>query len=170
MASPTLPARLRITSYTPITNGPGGTIGQDLIFRLKAAKTLYDLTDSGKVLVFPSLFSELLVFSIVRYSITVVGVVLENSVAHTAHALSTGVEHDPDYIDMEEACLAWNNQAPATLPQLELRYDGTNWRVYKGVIQTLTLVKNAGHEEVDFSLRFAVEWSSTNPTLREWSS
>ena len=70
---------------------------------------------------------------------------------------------------MEEMAVLWNHAAPDTLPRLEIQYDGANWRVYEGVIQELTLSRVAGHMEVPFRLVFAVVWSVTNPTLREWS-
>jgi hypothetical protein len=176
VASPTRDARLRIKDYVPIPKGPGGTSGQDLILRLQATRIQKDLTDGASILSYVGYNpSDTLSYSIVQFIITVTGIVIDD-VTHTAHPLTTGVEHVPDFIDLEEAAIAWNNQAsnfatdPDKAPQLEIQYDGANWRVYKGAILSMVLKRTAGHVAVDFTLQFAVAWSLDNPTLREWIS
>ena len=140
--------RLRIPNYTLIPEGPlTGSSGKDIIFRLQASRIQKDVDDSAQVLVFYGRNSEVLGFSQIKMIITVTGVVLEDG-AHVAHPVTTAVEHDPDFVDMEEAAVAWNNAAtPETLgdlvPQLEIEHGAAGaFRVYKGLIGTMELVRS----------------------------
>lgn len=168
MASPTYDARIRLNEYQPIRQGNGGS-AKDLIFRLKVTRSQKDLTDGAKVLSTGDFYTNTLVFSQVRFIITLEGVVVEDG-THSAHPVSASTEHDPDWIDLEEMGVLWNSDVPDNFPQLEIQYNGSAWRVYKGVIQELTLLKTAGHKQANFKLVFGVVWSADNPTLREWSS
>ncbi len=168
MASPTLDARIRINTYQPIPLGLGGS-ATDIIFRLKVSRIQKDISDGTTVLALPAFLTSTLGFSIIRFMITLDGVIVEDG-SHSAHPVSTSTEHDPDWIDMEEMAIMWNNDVGDTLPQLEIQHSGADWRTYKGVIQQVTLHKRAGHRQVDFKLVFGVVWSSDNPTLREWST
>ncbi len=176
MASPGRAVRLRIPSYLAIDGASATDTGKDLIFILQVSRVQRDITDGGMVLNFAGLNNASLDFSILRYVITLNGYIEQTPLAHTAHPLLTGVEHAPDWIDMEEAALTFNNQAKpggvlATIPSLELNYgtQGDTFRVYKGVIQSLEMVRREGKTQVVFTLVFAVVWSDTDPTLREWA-
>lgn len=176
MPSPSRAVRLRIPSYLAIEGAPSGDTGKDLIFMLKVPRVQRDISDGGMILNFAGLNNAPLDFSIIRYVITLSGYIEESTLAHTDHPLLTGVEHEPDWIDMEEAALTFNNQASpggalSTIPSLELNYgtQGDAWRIYKGVIQSLEMVRLEGKTQVDFTLVFAVVWSDVNPALREWA-
>ncbi len=183
MASSVRSVRLRIPSYTTIPEGSGGTAGKDIIFALKANRVQKNLTDGAKVLVYYGRNSNTLSFEIMKFAITVTGVLTDEPGSsssdplpiHANHPLTTAVEHVPDFIDMEEAAVLWNNATTPDgnanlMPQLEIEQgrNGT-FRVYKGLIREMTLTKYAGKIAADFSLMFDVVWSDETPTLREWA-
>ncbi len=174
MPSPTRDARLRIPSYTVIPEGLLDSTAKDLIFSLKVHRIQKDITDGADVLVYYSRNSIPLSFSIIRFVITIEGVVLEDG-SHVDHPLTTATEHQPDYVDMEEAALLWNNAATPDgdldlMPQLEIEHGAAGaFRIYKGLIREMELVRETGRSEVDFKMVFDVAWSESNPTLREWS-
>lgn len=177
MASPTRPARLRIPYYNYIAGTSSSDDGKDIILTLKAARIQRDIANGADILNFPGLQNSPLAFGIIKYIITVSGVFEETELAHSSHPVTTSTEHDPDWIDFEEAALTFNNAArpggPLTyMPSLEIDYGahGDAWRIYKGVIQSLELVRREGSTNCEFTLIFAVAWSDSNPTLREWSS
>ncbi len=176
MASPGRAVRLRIPSYLAIEGASATDTGKDLIYILQAERIQRDITDGGRVLSFAGRNNVTWAFSILRYAITINGTFEENLQEHTIHPLLTAVEHEPDWIDMEEATITWNNQAKpngadAITPSLELNYgtQGDAFRIYKGVIKELEMVREEGKTEVAFKLVFEVVWSDTNPTLREWA-
>jgi hypothetical protein len=173
---PTTATRLRIPNYQTIEHGPGGTEGKDIVFALQVSRIQRDITDGAQVLAYNNFQSSLFCYSIVRMVITVSGTLIEDSSAtHTAHPVTDAIEHSPDFIDMEEAAVCWNNGArPGVddldlLPRLEITHDGSSYRVYRGVITKLTMVRAEGRSAVDFNLVFAVAWAEDSPTLREWS-
>lgn len=190
MPSPVLSARLRIPRYRAYAqardNLPVLSTGPDLIFRLQVERIQKEIRDQARILVFPSFESEPLSFFMIQFVIKLHCRIPEDG-THTAHPLTTSVEHDPDWVDLEEASVLWNNgaqtQAPDNdYPQLELQY-GENydvsvspapalddWRVYKGVILELVLTKQAGFRMNRFELLFGVAWTSTLPGLREWAT
>lgn len=181
MASPTRSARLRIPSYTSIKGGSSSDDGKNIILNLNLTRVQRDISDGAMILNFASFNETSLNFSILRYAITINGVIEETAAAHTAHAVSTGTEHEPDWIDLEEAAITFNNAAKPggsldEVPSLELNYGefGDEWRVYKGVIQSLEMVRREGVTQVDFTLVFNVVYKGTDPspvpTLRQWST
>jgi len=166
---PDLDARLRITNYNAITGAPAGDDGKDLIFLLKANEIQKDIRDGAILTPLPGYAGALIIaFSQVRYTITVRGRV-QNS-GHSAHPVLTGVAHDPDVTDLEEAALTFNNNAAVTPAQLEIQQDEgvTGFRVYRGSIISLVLQHPPAREAVDFILIFAVQWTTSNPTFRGW--
>ena len=172
MASPVRNARLRINPYKPLTAGADAT--KDLIVRLKVGRIQKDISDGAMVIQHADQFQSTgLSFQIVQYVITLDGVLVEDN-SHTAHPLTTSVEHDPDFVDLEEILVMWNNDFDvddfSTYPTLEIEHDGVNgFRSYVGVIQGGELVQRAGHSEVSFKLRFGVTWDAKdNPGIREW--
>lgn len=170
MPAQTFDARLRITSFTAPALAGTGDNGKDLIFDLKCSRVQRDLSDSVRTLVMPRLRGGVTVpMTTVAYTIALTGVVDERG--HSDHAVSSGVAHEPDMVDLEEAAVSWNLEAPGQLVHLELDYNGQSWRVYQGLIQQLTMVREAGRSEVDFILVFTVLWDpETNPGIREWAS
>ncbi len=175
MASPTRDCRLRIPRYTVIPEGLlGGSSTKDLIFSLKARRIQKDIADGGQIINLYGRNAIPLSFSIIRFVITVDGSIVEDG-THSDHPVTTAEEHVPDWVDMEEAAVLWNNAAtpdgnPNLTPQLEIEHgiDGA-FRVYKGLIRELELVRYGGKSQVDFKLLFEVAWSTSNPTLREWA-
>ena len=168
MASPLRNARLRITQYTPIPDGPGGDATKELILRLKVSRVQKDISDSAVAVVLAQFKALPLAFSQVRFMITIEGVVTDD-ISHSAHPLADGVEHDPDLVDLEEACITWNNNAPTVLPILEIEHDGNSFRTYAGVIAGFEWTKVASKAEIRYKMQFAVVWSPTDfPGIREW--
>ena len=178
MASPTRAVRLRIPNYQPFDTDPDAVItGKDLILRLKVSRIQKEMSDGAQALVFPFFEGTIVSYEMVRMIITLTGSVLEDG-AHGAHPVIDAVEHDPDFIDLEETVVLWNNRVrpadktPANLnlfPQLEIdTVDG--FRIYKGAISKLELTRREGKEQVDFVLQFAVAWSEDSPPLREWGT
>ena len=172
MASPVRNARLRINPYKPLTAGADAT--KDLIMRLKVSRIQKDISDGAMVIQHADQFQSTgLSFQIVRYTITIDGVLLEDN-THSAHPLTTATEHDPDFVDFEEMLVMWNNDFGiddfSTYPTLEIEHDGINgFRTYVGVIQGGELVQRANRIEVGFKLRFGVTWDAkSSPGIREW--
>lgn len=183
MASPTRSARLRIPSYTVIPGGNSADEGKDIILLLNVNRVQRDISDGTMVLNFAGFNETTLGFSIIRFVITLSGTIEETSGGHTAHldaALET-LGHGPDWIDMEEAAITFNFAASpggslSEVPSLELNYGEFNdeWRVYKGVVQTLEMVRREGSTQTDFTLVFSVVYKGTDktplPALRQWST
>ncbi len=169
MASPLRNARIRVNPYAPITDGPGGDATKELVFRLKISRIQKDITDGASVVNVAGFSALPLDFSIIRFIITLDGVVQDDK-NHTAHPLSDGVEHDPDLVDLEEACITWNNGAPDVLPILDIEHDGDGFRSYKGLFMGFEFTKRASVSEISFKIQFAVIWDAADsPGLREWS-
>ena len=173
MASPVRNARIRVSPYKPLTAGADAT--KDLIVRLKASRIQKDISDGAQVLQHADQFQSTgLSFQIVQYVITLEGVLTEDN-AHSAHPLTTATEHDPDYVDLEELLVLWNNDFDiddfSTYPRLEIEHNGVDgFRTYVGVIQGGEVIQRAGHAEVSFKIRFGVTWDAKdNPGLREWN-
>lgn len=175
MASPTRNARLRIPSYAAPDGFPTGDDGKDLIFRLKARRIQKNLSDGAQTVALSYYNFITLSYSMVKFTITLEGVVEEfDADRHSSHPVSSGTEHDPDWIDLEEAAALWNNQArpgaaDASVPSLEIEHDGSGFRTYKGVITMVEMTRREGESFPQLRLVFDVVWSDTNPTLREWS-
>jgi hypothetical protein len=166
-------AQLRIPSYVPLAKGSGGDTGNDLIFALKVSRIQKDISDGATALIFPGFENALLGYSMIRFTISITGAVLEDG-QHDAHPLVSAAFHIPDFVDMEEAAICWNNQAApgvalSLLPSLMIEHDGGDWREYKGVISRMELTRREGYEQVDFNMTFLVAWSESNPGLREWN-
>ncbi len=186
MPSPTRSVRLRIPSYTPIPEGElSKTPGKDIIFLLNARRIQKELTDGAEVKTYYGRGSIELSFAMVRFTIMVDGWIGNefSSIDHSAHSGAnpvSGVEHSPDYIDMEEAAWYWNNAAGPNkgldlMPELQMHHgqagipDG-GFLVYKGLIRELEMVRHGAHAAIDFKLFFDVVWSPDQPGIREWAS
>lgn len=170
-----LDARLRVPNFVvqnadavPIFPGiAAGDNGKSLRFNLKVNRIQRDINDGSLALVLPAFTSDTLTFSIIKYIITLHGTVYDDT--HTVHPLASDTDHEPDFIDLEEAAVAWNNDAPANDCRLDIEFNGSTWRTYGGIILDLTLTWAANRRERPFILRFAVRWDETVNTLREWS-
>ncbi len=190
MASPPRSVRLRIKRYIPIPEGaPLLATEKDLIFTLNCNRLQKEITDSSEVKTYYGRNSIELSFSIVRFTIMVDGWLGNESKStdHSVHAVGnpvSGVEHDPDYVDLEEAALYWNNQATPNgdrdfMPQLEVQHghlhktgpEDSGFRIYKGLIRELELVKYGAKAAIYFKLLFDVVWSAADdPGIREWAT
>ncbi len=174
--------RLRIPSFTSPPNSDSSDDGKDIIFELLVDTLKREISDS--VIAFPLAFwhgGVAVPLNIIKYMITIAGVVTEND--HTAHAVTTATAHSPDFIDMEEAIISWSGNAPKQLVHLEVgppntgpslavpSFTGVNdWRTYQGVILKASLTRNAGHLAIEYELIFGVLFDPTSlPGLREWA-
>ena len=177
MASPLRNARIRVNPYVPIKDPDGvayvgGDATKELIFNLKVSRVQKDISDGATVVNVAGFSALPLDFSIIRFMITIDGVVLDD-VAHDSqsntHPLTTATEHEPDFVDLEEACITWNNGAPDVFPILDIEHDGDGFRSYPGLFMGFEFTKRASAAEIAYKIQFAVVWSPTTPTLREWS-
>ncbi len=189
MASPTRSVRLRIKRYIPIDEGEIDTTEKDLIFLLNVNRLQKELTDGAEVITYYGRNSVELSFGIAPFTIMVDGWIGNEAKSsdHSAHAIGNpvdGVEHSPDYIDMEEAALYWNHMAGPNadsdfLPQLEIEHGHHEggllhrggFRIYKGLIREMELTRYGAQAAVYFKMLFEVVFDFRgDPGIREWAS
>ncbi len=180
MASPVLDARLRAPAYTVIQYSPDNTPAtKDIIFRMKVNRIQKDISDGARALYLPGYITETLSLGLIKYVITVQGVFVNDGVhaSHTTTPVADATEHDPDFIDYEEAAILFNHDFANKLVNLEIEFGGDQntagtapiFRVYEGLILSMELVITAGHFQGDFTMQFGVAWSDETPNLREWA-
>ncbi len=137
------------------------------------------------VISLPDFGNEPLSFAMIRYTMTVEGVVLEDGV-HVDHPTVDGVEHTPDFVDLEEAVYLWQKEATVRdiqrradeVPQLEIHFNpplggavkAEEFTVYKFLFITAEIAKIAGQVEIPFKFQLGVLWDLTVPGVREWST
>ncbi len=158
---PTELSSLEVT-YTPLL---GGT-AIDLQFDLRIEEWKEVISSNPIVLANPGFSNLAITVNKLNFLITIKGYFTVN---HKAHPLTTAVVHGPDFIDLEEAIILWNKEAPTNKMKLKLNVEGTD-RVYEGIIQRLVLVQSGGVEQQEFIMEFAVAWTRTVPAIREWNS
>jgi hypothetical protein len=88
--------------------------------------------------------------------------------AHAVHPVVSGEAHVPDVVDIEEAAILINKDAPVTRVSLTLPLV-SGVRTYEGVISRLALIGNGGVNGHEFKLTFTAAWNTVAPALREWN-
>ncbi len=144
----------------------GGGASVILQFDLCLTQWKEVIRTNAKVLATPNLENLPLALNYAQLDIEIKGVV--GARQHPVHPLVASTAHTPDALDLEEATLLWNAQAPTVLPTLDLQLV-TGTRTYQGVITGLILVDNPGKSADDFIMTFSVAWNVSKPALREWN-
>ncbi len=149
--------------------------GLDVLFDLAMTEWRSKTKTNAIVLNVPDFQNLPLPLNYVDMEITIKGNIYKR---HEPHAVTGGVAHVPDVIDLEEAAVRWNKDVPEVLPTVSLPLVGTAaegggsgvQRVYSGVIKRVTIVDNPGTDQYDFTVVFGVSWNVSNPDLREWNT
>ncbi len=148
------------------------TTKTNLRFQIKVHEWREKILTEAKVINTPNFENLALPLNYATIIITIKGTIYG---PHPPHPIATNVEHNMDFLDLEEAALLWNRGAipPAgevpILPTLTLHLPASN-RVYSGLITKLFLIEEGGTDQGDFIMEFRPKWNIVKPLLREWNT
>jgi hypothetical protein len=152
---------LEIDNYVPRFGGDS----IDLVFPIKIQRWQETIETGAMTLPTAGFRVDTLALNIIKMVIDISGVVYGT---HTPHPLTSGESHAPDLVDLEEAAILWNKDAPQTRARLKLPLV-SGVRSYEGVISRMSLIDSPGHTAQEFKFTFTVAWTPVAPELREWN-
>ena len=89
---------------------------------------------------------------------------------HQPHPLSSGVDHIPDAVDLEEAALYFNGIGFSSKHKARLELPlPSGVRSYEGVIESIAIIEYPGTDRIEFVMQFGADWNPSFPTLRAFN-
>lgn len=158
-ATPATLGQVGLACYVPLN----GISEEEVTFDLFMNEWREKIETKALALNLPKLENEPLSLNYAVMTIQVKGTV---SRLHAAHPVSN--PHKPDLIDLEEAAIRFNTQAPKCMATLSIPLV-SGLRSYKGIIERMTIVENPGTELIDYILTFKVAWNAGTPPFRGWA-
>ncbi len=145
--------------YVPLFGGAQVTLDLDI----KINELREKIETNAIALNTPELENQSLSLNYAKMTLTLKGTVAG---VHPVHPPVAG--HNLDIIDLEEMAILWNRGVPTRMVTFKYPLLGGE-RVYRGLINRVTIVENPGTDLVDFIIVFAVAWNVGIPAFRGWA-